>query len=160
MFSSFFISPIGRMHITASDAGITGVYFKEDEEQLPASNPNKWTTSCEEQLAAYFAGDLKKFDLPLAATGTPFQQQVWSYLISVPFGKTDTYGAIANALDNPLSIRAVGAANGKNPIAIIVPCHRIIGANGTLTGYAGGLWRKEFLLKHEGVTAFVQPTLF
>ena len=105
------------------------------------------------QLAAYFAGDLRYFDLPLALDGTPFQRQVWQQLLSVGYGHTASYQAIAHAIDNPKAVRAVGAANGRNPVAIIVPCHRIIGSGGRpkLTGYGGGLWRKEWLLRHEGV---------
>jgi methylated-DNA-[protein]-cysteine S-methyltransferase len=105
------------------------------------------------QLAAYFAGDLRCFDLPLALDGTPFQRQVWQQLLSVGYGHTASYQAIAHAIDNPKAVRAVGAANGRNPVAIIVPCHRIIGsgARPKLTGYGGGLWRKEWLLRHEGV---------
>ena len=93
------------------------------------------------------------FDLPLALYGTPFQRQAWQQLLSVGYGETASYGAIAAAIDNPKAVRAVGAANGRNPIAIIVPCHRIIGSGGRakLTGYGGGLWRKEWLLRHEGV---------
>ena len=96
---------------------------------------------------------LHRFDLPLALEGTPFQRQVWQQLLSVAHGETASYQAIADAIDNPKAVRAVGAANGRNPVAIIVPCHRIIGsgARPKLTGYGGGLWRKEWLLRHEGV---------
>lgn len=105
------------------------------------------------QLDAYFAGDLRCFDLPLDLEGTPFQRQVWQQLLSVGYGQTASYQDIAYAIDNPNAVRAVGAANGRNPVAIIVPCHRIIGSGGRakLTGYGGGLWRKEWLLRHEGV---------
>ena len=103
-----------------------------------------------EQFAAYFAGRLQHFELPLAATGTLFQQQVWQALLTIPYGQTRSYGHIAQQIGNPRSVRAVGAANGRNPLAIIVPCHRVIGQNGSLTGYAGGLQIKEFLLQLEG----------
>lgn len=106
--------------------------------------------NCAAQLNEYFAGERTDFDVTLAAQGTVFQQAVWQALIAVPFGHTQSYSDIANALSNPKAVRAVGAANGKNPISIIVPCHRIIGANGKLTGYAGGLARKQWLLEHEG----------
>jgi methylated-DNA-[protein]-cysteine S-methyltransferase len=107
-----------------------------------------------EQLRAYFAGELTVFTLPLAAIGTPFQHAVWDALTRIPHGTTTTYSAIAQALHNPGAVRAVGAANGQNPIAIVVPCHRVIGADGTLTGYAGGLDRKRALLALEaGVAA-------
>jgi methylated-DNA-[protein]-cysteine S-methyltransferase len=98
--------------------------------------------------------------LPLSPIGTEFQQSVWKELLQIPFGKTSTYSDIANNLNNPLSVRAVGTSNGKNPIAIIIPCHRVIGADGSLTGYAGGLWRKEVLLKLEGNPHYNQPSLW
>jgi len=101
------------------------------------------------QLQQYFAGERQHFSLQLAATGTRFQQQVWQALSAIPFAHSCSYGAIAQALQNPKAVRAVGAANGRNPIAIVVPCHRVIGANGSLTGYAGGLQRKLWLLQHE-----------
>ena len=110
------------------------------------------TALAAEQLQAYFAGNLQQFSLPLAAGGTAFQQQVWQALTTVPYGKTASYGDIAKAINNPKGVRAVGLANGKNPIGIIVPCHRVIGANGTLTGYAGGVDKKAWLLVHEGVS--------
>ena len=103
-----------------------------------------------EQLNEYFAGKRKKFDINIEQEGTEFQNKVWNELIKIPFGKTVAYNNIAKVLGNTKSIRAVGAANGKNQISIIVPCHRVIGSDGSLTGYAGGLWRKEWLLKHEG----------
>jgi methylated-DNA-[protein]-cysteine S-methyltransferase len=102
-----------------------------------------------EQLRAYFAGELLDFDLPLAAAGTEFQQRVWQALGAIPYGATASYAAIARAIGSPTATRAVGAANGRNPIAIIVPCHRVIGKDGTLTGYGGGLARKQWLLRHE-----------
>ena len=105
--------------------------------------------SAAEQLAAYFAGELRVFDLPLGAEGTGFQRLVWRALDTIPFGETRTYGAIAHAIGRPSASRAVGAANGRNPISIIVPCHRVIGASGELTGYAGGVEMKQWLLAHE-----------
>lgn len=102
-----------------------------------------------QQLDAYWSGELFDFDLPLAATGTPFQHKVWAALRTIPYGKTASYGDIARKIGSPTASRAVGAANGRNPIAIVVPCHRVIGANGTLTGYAGGLDMKRQLLSHE-----------
>lgn len=101
------------------------------------------------QLAEYFAGDRTDFDLPLAAEGTPYQQRVWKLLSTIPFGQTWSYGKLATAMGNPNASRAVGAANGRNPLWIIVPCHRVIGANGSLTGYAGGVLAKQWLLTHE-----------
>jgi methylated-DNA-[protein]-cysteine S-methyltransferase len=101
------------------------------------------------QLKAYFAGKLREFDLPLAPQGTDFQQRVWLALLRIPYGATASYGDIARAVGEPGASRAVGAANGQNPVAIIIPCHRVIGANGTLTGYGGGLPNKKFLLELE-----------
>lgn len=102
------------------------------------------------QLAAYFGGELRDFDLPLAPTGAPFEQRVWRMLRTIPYGTTTTYGAIARGLGTPNAARAVGAANGRNPIAIVIPCHRVIGSTGGLTGYGGGLARKRLLLDLEG----------
>jgi methylated-DNA-[protein]-cysteine S-methyltransferase len=106
----------------------------------------------DQQLQAYFAGELNRFDMPLdLSTGTAFQQAVWQALLTIPLGSTQSYGDLARRLDNPKAVRAVGAAVGRNPISIMVPCHRILGASGQLTGYAGGLWRKQALLKLEGL---------
>jgi len=109
----------------------------------------------EQQLASYFAGDAAGFDLPLAPRGTAFQQQVWAALQTIPHGETRSYASIAKQIGNPSAIRAVGAANGANPIAIIIPCHRVIASDGTLHGYAGGLDRKRFLLDLEANALFV-----
>ena len=160
MFSSFYSSPIGLICITATEAGISSVSFTDGSQEQSEFPENELTKHCAEQIAEYFNGKRKAFDLPLDPRGTDFQKSVWKILCTVSFGKTDSYLSVAKALNNPLSIRAVGAANGRNPIAIIIPCHRIIGTDGSLTGYAGGLWRKEWLLKHEGVPAFLQPMLF
>ena len=147
-YIDYFQSPIGTIELTASDKGVTSLYFK---------NTNHKVQSCalldkvKQQLAEYFSGKRKTFDVALDLHGTNFQQQVWQALLTVGFGHTDSYGSLAQKLNNPKAVRAVGAANGKNPVSIIVPCHRIIGGNGKLTGYAGGLDRKEWLLKHEGV---------
>lgn len=102
-----------------------------------------------EQLEAYWRGELRTFDLPLTATGTPFQQKVWTALRTIPFGETWSYAQLADEIGQPSAVRAVGAANGRNPIFLVVPCHRVIGSNGTLVGYAGGLDVKRFLLDHE-----------
>ncbi|MBN1937224.1 MAG: methylated-DNA--[protein]-cysteine S-methyltransferase [Anaerolineae bacterium] len=102
------------------------------------------------QLDEYFSGVRRVFDLPLGLHGTEFQQRVWRQLLEIPYGQTASYAEVARALGNPQAVRAVGLANGKNPISIIVPCHRVIGSDGNLVGYGGGLWRKEWLLKHEG----------
>lgn len=119
------------------------------------SVPQDWVaeskpfTEAARQLAAYFAGELREFDLPLAPAGTPWQLRVWRALTTIPYGETAGYGQLAGELGKPTASRAVGTANGRNPISVIVPCHRVIGANGSLTGYAGGLERKEYLLTLE-----------
>ena len=102
-----------------------------------------------EQLEAYFAGELTQFDLPLVPEGTAFQLQVWRALADIPYAKTESYGSVAARIGNPKASRAVGMANNKNPLAIVLPCHRVIGSNGGLVGYGGGLWMKEWLLQHE-----------
>ncbi|MEZ5471709.1 MAG: methylated-DNA--[protein]-cysteine S-methyltransferase [Marinicella sp.] len=149
MFIEYLESPIGLIEITATDMGICGVYFIENSQH--DYRPNHITALCRNQLQEYFSGNRKTFDLPLDQKGTQFQKDVWHQLLTINYGKTATYGDISQKIGNPKAVRAVGAANGKNPISIIVPCHRVIGANGTLTGYAGGLNRKKWLLQHEGI---------
>ena len=146
-------SPLGEILLVGNDQGLTQVSFRDGNSPLlPALDwrldDTFWATAVS-QLTAYFAGELQTFDLPLAPKGTPFQQEVWAYLQTIPYGRTITYGAIAQELGNPKSTRAVGAANGRNPISIIIPCHRVIGSDGKLTGYAGGLKVKEALLRLE-----------
>ena len=143
-------TPVGLLEIQASEKGISRVIFCESKNS--ESTPNSHTQNCKQQLEEYFAGKRQTFDLPLDQVGTKFQQQVWHCLLQLPFGTSASYGQIANMMDNPKAVRAVGAANGKNPISIIVPCHRVIGQNGTLTGYAGGLTRKAWLLNHENIS--------
>lgn len=142
-------SPLGELTVHATNQGITAVTFDDDSGE-DESRSSLTDAACQ-QLHDYFEGRLQTFTLPLVATGTAFQQQVWQALAMLPYGQTVSYSAIARQLGNPNAVRAVGMANSKNPIAIIVPCHRVIGANGALTGYAGGLSRKAYLLKHEGV---------
>ncbi len=146
---TYFHSPIGIIEISASDDGITSVLFTESED---TSSPNSLTELAVNQLQEYFSVSRKVFDLPLAPHGTDFQKRVWGELQTIPFGKTTSYLAMAKQLGDEKVIRAAASANGKNPIAIIIPCHRVIGTDGSLTGYAGGLWRKEWLLKHEGAS--------
>ncbi len=148
-YYEYLSSPLGLIEIAANEQGLVAVSFSSRPRQPVVAQ--RWTQEAKKQLTAYFNKDLKEFDLPLAATGTVFQQQVWQALTTVPYGKTASYGDIAKAINNPKGVRAVGLANGKNPIGIIVPCHRVIGANGTLTGYAGGVDKKAWLLVHEGV---------
>lgn len=163
MFLKRYESPLGIIRIQASETGLQEVLFIEEGKDKATDWSVAGNAICAcavTQLEEYFAGKRKVFDLPLSPVGSTFQQTVWQELIKIPFGKATTYSAIANDLDNPLSVRAVGTANGRNPIAIIIPCHRVIGADGTLTGYAGGLWRKEALLKLEGHPGFNQPSLW
>ena len=147
MFTDYLTTPLGPMEINASDTGIVSIHFKDQESNEIKSNT--LTDNCKQQLKEYFASERTEFDLPLEQHGTDFQKQVWTALVDVKFGTVASYLNIAQAINNPKAIRAVGAANGKNPHTIIVPCHRIIGSNGTLTGYASGLKRKAWLLEHE-----------
>ena len=151
-------TPVGRLLVAGTDAGLKHISFSSAHFSSPEVTPqDDWELNDRalrepvRQLKAYFAGKLKQFDLPLAAEGTDFQQQVWKALRAVSFGKTASYGDIAKAVGNPAAARAVGLANGRNPIAIVVPCHRIIGSNGRLVGYGGGLPHKKTLLNLEGV---------
>ena len=148
-------SPVGALMLAATDAGIHAVEFPENRH--PVKRDDEWREGTHplldaamRQLDGYFAGTRRTFELPLAPRGTPFQLQVWEALRAIPFGATWSYARLAQAIGNPSAMRAVGAANGRNPIPIIVPCHRVIGANGTLTGFGGGLPTKEFLLRLEG----------
>lgn len=145
---AYYPSPIGLIEVGATHVALVTLYFVEEPRQESTSSALLATVI--HQLGEYFAGARTTFDLPLHFQGTAFQRQVWQQLLTVPYGQTLAYQEIANALGNPKAVRAVGAANGQNPISIIAPCHRIIGSNGNLIGYGGGLWRKEWLLKHEG----------
>ena len=149
-------SPVGRLALAASGAGLTHVLFLDGgrnreldarEDDGPAS---RILAQAERELVLYFQGELQTFQVPLLPTGTPFQIQVWQALREIPYGSTTTYGDLASALGKPKAVRAVGAANGANPIPIIVPCHRVIGADGSLTGFGGGLGNKKYLLTLEG----------
>ncbi|MDF2606937.1 MAG: cysteine methyltransferase [Bacillales bacterium] len=150
IFTDNFISPIGKLKITASEFGVVGCDFIYDNDNLEVI-PNKITDECIKQLEEYFNKVRYEFSLPLEISGTNFQKAVWNQLIMIDYGRTATYKNIAVNLNNPKAVRAVGNANNKNKIAIIIPCHRVIGSNGKLVGYAGGLDKKEWLLKHEGV---------
>ncbi|WP_345589880.1 methylated-DNA--[protein]-cysteine S-methyltransferase [Streptomyces marokkonensis] len=146
-------SPYGALTLVAEDGALCGLYMTDQrhrppEESFGAADDGPFAEA-EEQLTAYFAGELKDFTLGLSLNGTPFQRTVWEQLRRIPYGETRTYGELAAALGNPAASRAVGLANGRNPIGIIVPCHRVIGASGGLTGYGGGLGRKQRLLDFE-----------
>lgn len=146
-FIQYLDTPVGVLQICASKSAITHVTFVSEASH--SGHANAITAQAKVQLQAYFAGQRQAFDLPLEISGTVFQQSVWQALCELEYGQTCSYGHIAQRLNNPKAVRAVGAANGKNKIAIIIPCHRVIGANGTLTGYAGGLQRKSYLLNLE-----------
>jgi len=151
-------SPYGPLTLVADDDGaLCGLYMVDQRHRPPEENfgtPDDTPfTEATAQLQAYFAGELKEFTLQLRLHGTPFQRTVWDQLRRIPYGETRSYGDLADALGNPGASRAVGLANGKNPIGIIVPCHRVVGANGSLTGYGGGLDRKQRLLDFESGAA-------
>ena len=155
---SYIDSPLGRMFVQGDGEFVTGLFMPKHK-GWTGPDPS-WQQSdasfaaVREQLAEYFAGERQTFDVPLKLAGTPFQQRVWQELVRIPFGTTITYGELARRLGQPTASRAVGHANGRNPISIIVPCHRVIGADGKLTGYAGGIDKKQWLLDWErGVTA-------
>lgn len=156
-------SPIGELLLSADAGGLTGVYM-ESHRHGPVGTDG-WQrddarlAAARRQLEEYFAGTRRRFELPLHAHGTEFQRAVWRALADVPFAGTCSYAAIALGIGNPKGVRAVGLANGRNPISIIVPCHRVVGSNGSLTGYGGGLDRKAWLLAHEQQVAG-QQSLF
>ncbi|GAA5647611.1 MULTISPECIES: methylated-DNA--[protein]-cysteine S-methyltransferase [Vibrio] len=152
---SIFNSPLGRVTVQANEQGLLGVWFEThttQPKQLGARDDDfPILVRAIKQLTEYFAGERTVFSLPVAAQGTAFQQQVWQALQAIPYGETWSYQDLANYINNPKAVRAVGLANGKNPVSVIVPCHRVIGKSGKLTGYAGGLERKQSLLKLEGI---------
>ncbi len=148
METFYFKSPIGIIRIAFLEKGICGLSFQDDKIKIK-SLPGLFATEYIRQIEAYFKGELKQFDLPLDLQGSDFQLKVWNELKKIPYGKTISYMDLAKRLGNPKSIRAAAHANAKNPVSIIIPCHRVIGSDGSLTGYAGGLWRKKWLLEME-----------
>ncbi|MBT1451338.1 methylated-DNA--[protein]-cysteine S-methyltransferase [Glaciecola sp. XM2] len=146
MYNSQIKTPIGVLQIHANDTHIVSIAFADEPLKVQSNEISELGAA---QLSQYFKCQRKRFSLPLKASGTQFQSDVWNALCDIDYGKTASYLDIATAIGNPKACRAVGAANGKNPIAIVVPCHRIIGANGALTGYAGGMHRKSYLLTLE-----------
>lgn len=154
-------SPLGALTLLAEGGTIRGIFF-ETHRHAPSLSPGgpasedelRVLRETERQLRAYFDGALRAFDLPLAARGTPFQERTWAALRDIPFGESRSYAALAAAIGAPRAVRAVGAANGRNPLSIVVPCHRVIGSDGSLTGYGGGEERKRWLLAHELRVAF------
>jgi len=163
MFIDYLDTPLGWFEFMATEQGICQAIFcgneicadkisgdKYGSDKQSENKTNDITTLCKQQLTEYFAGQRQVFTVPLDPQGTPFQQSVWGCLTQIPFGTVKSYGEIAKQLHNPKASQAVGGANGRNPITLIVPCHRVIGADGSLTGYAGGIERKLWLLNHEG----------
>jgi methylated-DNA-[protein]-cysteine S-methyltransferase len=148
MYTTHHTTPLGTVQITADDEFITSVVIDPKfPDDFTGNHPLLQLAI--EQLDEYFAGKRTEFDLPLQQQGTLFQQEVWQQLLEISYGKTRSYAQLSKQMKNPLAIRAIAAANGKNKLWIIVPCHRVIGSDGSLTGYAGGLWRKQWLLEHE-----------
>lgn len=149
-------SPVGELKLVASDRGLAAVLWENDDPKRVRFLPqveqpdNAILQETERQLWEYFSGKRREFTLTLDFVGTTFQKQVWAALVTIPWGETRSYGDIARQIGNPTAVRAVGAANGRNPISIIAPCHRVIGSNGRLTGFAGGLQTKAYLLRIEG----------
>ena len=148
MYLTHHLTPIGTVQITADDEFIKSVTIHSHVDREPTES-NDLIKLTIKQLDEYFAGERTDFDLPLQQAGTPFQQEVWVELLKIGYGKTMSYAQLSKQMQNPLAIRAIAAANGRNKLWLIVPCHRVIGSDGSLTGYAGGLWRKQWLLEHE-----------
>ncbi len=146
----YYESPIGWIAITGTKEGIQSLRFVEKPEK-DSKDPPVCLVLCRKQLDDYFKGTGTTFAVPLSLEGTPFQKTVWRALLEIPFGTWTTYGEVAESIGRPNSARAVGQANNNNPVAIVVPCHRVLGADGLLVGYGSGVWRKEWLLEHEGV---------
>jgi methylated-DNA-[protein]-cysteine S-methyltransferase len=147
-FISYYASPIGTIEISAINTGITSVLFTE--EAIKPSMANEFSEECKKQLDEYFKGERQNFSITCQLLGTGFQKEIWNELKTIPFGKTMSYLEMGIKLNSPNASRAVGNANSKNIILIVLPCHRVVGQNGDLTGYAGGMWRKKWLLEHEG----------
>ena len=160
--STYYHSPIGILKISGTEEYISEVSFHDKTPMPPGrkKNLNPLIIQCLEQLIQYFNGERRVFELPLNQPGTKFQQQVWSDLLIIPYGKTISYLDLARMVGDIKATRAVASANGKNNIAIIIPCHRVIGANRDLVGYGGGLWRKKWLLEHEAKYTYGIQTLF
>jgi methylated-DNA-[protein]-cysteine S-methyltransferase len=148
LYTAYYTSPVGLLKLQCSDKYIKSVSFNDAEGEIQ-NDEHKLLHACAKQLEEYFAGKRKQFTLPFNQDGTEFQEKVWDLLYKIPYGKTISYNQLSKQYGHLKAIRAVASANGKNNIAIIVPCHRVIGSNHSLVGYAGGLWRKKWLLDHE-----------
>lgn len=163
IINTFYKSPIGLIEIIGTESDINSVLFSDKSEAFKTETGFTLPVNfkdCIQQLEEYFAGTRKDFSINFTQSGTDFQQAIWKELNTIPFGKTASYLDIAKKINNEKSIRAVGNANSKNKISIIIPCHRVIGKNGNLVGYAGGMWRKKWLLEHEAKFAFGVQGLF
>lgn len=156
LFTGYLDTPLGPLAVAATAAGIVAVSYAEAK-GTPSPRPPACLTEALGQLEQYFAGRRRAFALPLLPQGTPFQAAVWAALGDIPFGHTVSYRDLAASIGRPQAVRAVGAANGRNCLNILIPCHRVVGADGSLTGYGGGLWRKRWLLDHEQTVAGRQP---
>lgn len=162
-FITYYASPVGMLKIAVTATAVNEVLFCTEEDMQPASSTDAapgLMQVCINQLDAYFLGNIKNFQLPLAQPGTVFQQRVWNELLNIPYGSTISYLELSRRLGNVKAIRAAASTNGKNRIAVIVPCHRVIGSNQQLVGYAGGLSIKKWLLEHESKFAYGKQTLF
>jgi methylated-DNA-[protein]-cysteine S-methyltransferase len=161
-YTTYYHSPVGILKISGTEDFITEVSFYDKVQKSEGKKRNlpPLLIQCVEQLIQYFQGELRQFDLPVNQPGTKFQQGVWNDLMTIPYAKTISYLDLARMTGDTKATRAVANANGKNNIAIIIPCHRVIGANKELVGYAGGLWRKKWLLGHEAKVAYGVQTLF
>lgn len=160
-FTTYYPSPIGLLEISSTGHAVTAVSFVEAKEKVSSLAMPACLNNCVAQLNEYFRGARKDFDIPLLLEGTSFQQQVWNELSKIPFGKTTSYLAIARKMNNPNAVRAIGNTNSRNKICILLPCHPVIGQDGSLVGYADGLWRKKWMLAHEQTfSGFGQMVLF
>jgi methylated-DNA-[protein]-cysteine S-methyltransferase len=148
---AYYNSPLGVLKILADEKGIKEIEFAQEEFKSIQNSSSKIIKDCIKQLDEYFRGKRKSFELKLNPEGTEFQKKVWKELLKIPYGTTLSYGEISRRIKNPKAVRSVGQAIGRNPISIVIPCHRVIGSDGSLTGSASGLWRKEWLLKHEEI---------
>jgi len=162
LYYTYYQSPVGLLKIGSTDHYISELTFVDNKEQISHGEPgvSEIIHQCTEQLIEFFNGQRQHFDVPIYQHGTAFQQKVWGELLNIPYGRTISYMDLAKRLGDPKVIRAAATTNGKNNIAIIVPCHRVIGTNSSLTGYSGGLWRKKWLLEHEFKIAHGVQTLF
>jgi len=162
IYTTYYHSPVGLLKITGTEDFITEVLFHDTTQKAIGNKKHlpPMIIQCIEQLIQYFHGERRQFELPLNQAGTAFQKEVWSELMQIPFGKTISYLDLARRIGDTKATRAVANANGKNNVCIIVPCHRVIGANKDLVGYSGGLWRKKWLLEHEAKVAYGVQTLF